>query len=120
VTARSLVLRLTDIVETIERIHGVLERMSLEGFESDWQGQWLVERRVEITSKASRHLTNELKTRHPEIPWRKVAGIGIILRHGYENIAAPVIWKLAQADLPLLAEVCRAELATALAREGDT
>ena len=37
-----------------------------------------------------------MKARHPEIPWQKVAAIGNVLRHNYENIAAPVIWKLAQ------------------------
>jgi len=28
-----------------------------------------------------------------------------VLRHNYENIAAPVIWKLAQTDLPALEKV---------------
>ena len=41
----------------------------------------------------------------------KVAGIGNILRHGYEVIAAPVLWKLVREDLPLLEQACRAELA---------
>ncbi len=50
---------------------------------------------------------------HPEIPWKKVARIGNVLRHNYERIAAPVIWKLAQADLAHLDKVCREELAKA-------
>jgi uncharacterized protein with HEPN domain len=108
--ARSLVPRLTDIVEAIARVHGVLENISLEAFETDWQRQWLVERGVEIISEASRHLTDEMKARHPEIPWQKVAAIGNVLRHNYENIAAPVIWKLAHADLPALQKACRDEL----------
>ena len=108
---RSLVSRLTDIVEAIERIHGVLENISLQEFETDWQRQWLVERGIEIISEASRHLTDEMKARHPEIPWQKVAAIGNVLRHNYENIAAPIIWKLAQADLPLLDKIYREELA---------
>ncbi len=94
--ARSLVPRLTDIVEAIERIQDVLKNISLEAFETDWQRQWLVQRGVEIISEASRRLTDEMKARHPEIPWQKVAAIGNVLRHNYENIAAPVIWKLAQ------------------------
>ena len=108
--ARSLVPRLTDIVEAIERIHDVLENISLQALETDWQRQWLVQRGVEIISEASRHLTDEMKARHPEIPWQKVAAIGNVLRHNYENIAAPVIWKLAQTDLPALAKVCCIEL----------
>lgn len=84
--------------------------LPLDVFEADWQRQWLVERGVEIISEASRHLPAELKARHPHIPWDKVAGIGNILRHNYENVAAPVMWKLAQADLAALESVCREEL----------
>ena len=73
--ARSLVPRLTDIVEAIERVHGVLENISLQAFETDWQRQWLVPRGVEMISEVSRHLTEEMKARHTEIPWLKVAGI---------------------------------------------
>jgi uncharacterized protein with HEPN domain len=117
VIKRSLIPRLTDIIEAIERINGVVGDISLEAFENDWQRQWLVERGVEIISEASRHLTDDLKARNPEIPWQKVAGIGNVLRHKYENIAAPVMWKLARADLPALENVCRAELA---AEEGES
>ena len=107
--ARSLVPRLTDIVEAIERIHDVLENISLQAFETDWQRQWLVQRGVEIISEASRHLTDEMKRAIRKSP-QKVAAIGNVLRHNYENIAAPVIWKLAQTDLPALEKVCRIEL----------
>lgn len=108
--ARSLIAPLTDIVEAIERIRDVLGDSPLETFESDWRRQWLVERGVEIISEASRRLTPELKARHPQIPWQKVAGIGNVLRHDYESIAAPILWKLAQDDLPALEKVCREEL----------
>jgi uncharacterized protein with HEPN domain len=81
--------------------------------EQDWEKRWLVERGVEILSEASRHLPDGVKARHPEIPWRKVAGIGNILRHSYERIAPDILWKLALDDLELLAVVCRQELALA-------
>ncbi|MHB8356141.1 MAG: HepT-like ribonuclease domain-containing protein [Vulcanimicrobiaceae bacterium] len=42
---------------------------------------------------------------------QKVAGIGNVLRHDYESIAASVMWKLAQDDLPALEKACREELA---------
>jgi uncharacterized protein with HEPN domain len=58
--ARSLVPRLTDIVEAIERIHDVLENISLQAFETNWQRQWFVQRGVEIISEASRHFTDDM------------------------------------------------------------
>jgi uncharacterized protein with HEPN domain len=111
VVARSLLPRLVDIIEAIERVNAALVDVSLEAFENDWRLQWLVQRGVEIISEASRHLPDDLKARNPEIPWQKVAGIGNVLRHNYESIAAPVLWKLVEADLPTLEKVCRCELA---------
>ncbi len=35
----------------------------------------------------------------------------------YENVAAPVLWKLVQADLPILEKACRSELAAEQGRE---
>jgi uncharacterized protein with HEPN domain len=104
------------MLEAIERIRGVLGDTPLEAFEADWERQWLVERGVEIVSEASRHLPPELKSRHPEIPWQKVAGIGNVLRHDYESIAAAVMWKLARNDLDALEQACRAELNAAEGR----
>jgi len=107
---RSAVPRLTDIVEATERIKLVLEGLTLETFENDWRRQWLVERGLEVISEASRRLPDELKARHRDIPWRNIAGIGNVLRHDYERVSAPIIWKLVIDDLPALESVCRQEL----------
>ncbi len=102
---------LTDMIEACARISGVLEDLSIEAFEADWQKRWLVERGLEIVSEASRRLPEAAKARHPEIPWPKVAGIGNILRHEYQRVAADVLWKLGRYDLPVLKRVCEEELA---------
>ncbi len=115
--ASSLVLRLMDIIEAIERIRGETAGVTLDAFEADWRKRWLVERGVEIISEASRHLTDELKSRHPEIPWPKVAGIGNVLRHEYERIAPDVLWSVTRDDLPPLEKVSHEELASEQARE---
>ena len=108
--AKSAIPRLLDMIEAIERIRLLLQDSSLACFETDWQKKWLVERGVEIISEASRHLSPELKARHADIPWRKVAGIGNVLRHNYESIAAPILWKMAHDDLLPLEQACRQEL----------
>jgi uncharacterized protein with HEPN domain len=99
-----------DMIEAIERIRVIVGDMALDAFETGWERQSLVERGIEIVSEASRGLPPELKARHATIPWRKVAGIGNVLRHDYESIAAPVMWKLARDDLDALEQACRAEL----------
>jgi uncharacterized protein with HEPN domain len=108
-TKRSVSLRLDDMIEAAERVSEVLGDLPIEALEADWQRDWLLQRGIEIISEASRHLPAELKARHPEIPWHKVAAIGNVLRHGYETIAAPILWKLVREDLPLLERACRTE-----------
>jgi uncharacterized protein with HEPN domain len=87
--APSLAARLTDIIEAIEHTHAEMAGVSIDAFEADWRKRWLVERGIEIISEASRHLTGEVRAQHPEIPRPKIAGIGNVLRHDCESIAAP-------------------------------
>lgn len=108
---RAALPHLADMIEAIERVREVLADQDLERFEADWRAQWLVQRGVEIISEASRRLPDDLKARHPSIPWRQVAGIGNVLRHDYGIVSAPVMWKLVRQDLVALEVVCRLELA---------
>ena len=116
-TKRSPVVCLTDIIEAIELIQTDMAGVTLDTFEADRRKRWLVERGIEIISEASRRLPPAMKTRHPKIPWPKVAGIGNVLRHEYEDIAHDVLWHVVHDNLPPLKKVCLDELATA--RESD-
>jgi uncharacterized protein with HEPN domain len=113
----SPIARLTDIVEAAEIIRNEMVEVTLDAFETDRRKRWLVERGVEIISEASRHLPGEMKTRHPEIPRPKVAGIGNVLRHDYQDVAHDVLWHVVRDNLPPLEKVCRDELAAEIARE---
>jgi len=105
------------MIEAAERVREVLGDLSIDDLEADWQRHWLIQRGIGIISEASRHLPKDIKARHPEIPWVKVAGIGNVLRHGYESVSAPVLWKLVREDLPQLEQACREELAAARASD---
>ena len=73
--------------------------------------------RLEIISEASRHLNDELKSRHPEVPCAKVAAIGSVLRHEYERIAYDVPGRVVTDALQPLEHACREELTRANAAE---
>jgi uncharacterized protein with HEPN domain len=117
VPSRSALPRLGDIIDAIERIRSVTTSISLDAFEADWQKRWIVERGAEIISEASRRLPDDLKARHPESPWSRVAAIGNILRHEYERIAPAVLWKMSLDELSPLERVCRFEYQQALDEE---
>lgn len=101
---------LTDILQAILRVRAKTNAMTLEAFKSDWEAQWIVERGLEIISEASRRLPDELKTRHRDIPWSRIAAIGNVLRHEYHRVAAPIVWQTVREQLGLLAAVCQEEI----------
>jgi uncharacterized protein with HEPN domain len=113
----SPVVRLTDIVDAIELIRVEMEGVPLQAFEPDRRKRWLVERGIEIISEASPRLPEAMKARHPTIPWPKVAAIGNILRHEYENVAHDVLWHVVHDNRPELDAVCRKQLAREQTRE---
>ena len=102
--------RLTDIVEAIEVIRSETAGLSLETFANSKVKRWIVERGIEIISEASRHLSPELKLRHPDIPWGKIAGIGNVIRHDYEHIDPDILWGVVVNRLAPLELACRLEL----------
>ncbi len=108
--AKSLLPRLDHMIEAIERIRAVTDEIDLATFEGDWRPRMIVERGLEIVSEASRHLPDDLKSRHPGIPWPRIAAIGNRLRHEYDDVLPDILWKVAREDLLALAQACKAEL----------
>jgi uncharacterized protein with HEPN domain len=93
---------LHDILEAIERIQEVTGGKALADFEQSWQMRWLVQRAIEIISEASRGIPDELKMTRQEIPWARVRDIGNVLRHQYEGISDPILWRVVEDELPRL------------------
>jgi uncharacterized protein with HEPN domain len=111
--------RIEDILQAIVRARGVMLGTSLDEFETDWEKRWLIERAIEIVSEASRHLGDDVWANQSAIPWKRIASIGNVLRHAYDQIAPDVLWNVVQTHFPPLEAACRAELPRILALEAD-
>jgi hypothetical protein len=61
-------------------------------------------------SEASRRIPDAWKSAYPEIPWQKIAGIGSVIRHNYENVNPTIIAELNGAPLAGLERVVLALL----------
>ena len=90
---------LTDIRDAIRRIERYTKDKTLASFRRDDLVNDAVERCLEIISEASRRLPEELKNRHADIPWRKVAGLGNVFRHEYDAVSTPLVWEIVQEHL---------------------
>ena len=67
-------------------------------------------RALEIISEASRRLPAAMKARHPEIPWRNVAGAGSVYRHDDDDVRQSDVWTTVHKHLPPLLAVVEDEL----------
>jgi uncharacterized protein with HEPN domain len=111
--AKTLVLpRLVDIATAIDNIEDAIDGKDLAAFTRDVVLQAAVERFIERISEASRHIPPELTDKYPQIPWADIRGIGNILWHQYQHVAANVIWKTATTSIPELGPVIAEMIAT--------
>jgi len=53
------------------------------------------------------HLTDDIKEKYQEIPWKQIKGMRNIAAHGYEEFDVDVLWQTLKSDLPLLCAYCR-------------
>ena len=80
-------------------------------FQADRQLYYAVTRCLEIISEASRRVDEEVRQRHPELPWRDIMSAGNVYRHVYGNVTEAEVWTTATKDLDVLLAAVEAELA---------
>jgi uncharacterized protein with HEPN domain len=74
---RSLRVWLVDIREEIAGIRDLTKNTDLVGFAGSWGMKRAVEHALLIIAEAAKHLPDELKDKHPEVPWPKFMALEI-------------------------------------------
>ncbi len=93
--------RLLDIQDAIAQIQKYADRIR-EGLQQDELVQVWVLHHLRILGEAARTLSEEVKRRHPDVPWKDIVGMRHVLVHGYFEIDVDVVAKVIEDDLPRL------------------
>lgn len=82
---------LIHIAECLQRICDYTKQ-GRDAFMSSSLVQDAVIRNFEIMGEAPKHISDELKERFPDIPWRRIAGFRDVLIHAYYKIKLEEVW----------------------------
>jgi len=59
-----------------------------------------VTRNLEIIGEAVKNIPVDVKKRHPDVEWKKIAGLRDILAHEYFGVDLKVLWDIIENKLP--------------------
>lgn len=94
-------LYLIHIAECIGRIEEYV-RGGRDAFMASTLVQDAVLRNLQTLAESSQRLSDDLKARHPDIDWRRIAGFRNVLVHDYLGVDTGLVWKIVENDLPPL------------------
>jgi len=100
VPRRDWKIRVTDILECIDRIACYTEDMTLAEFQGDNKTSDAVLRNLEIIGEAARHVPKEIQDRYPDLPWMEMRAMRNIVIHEYFGVNLNIIWHTINYNLP--------------------
>lgn len=93
---------LEDIIEAMELIILYSKGMTYKAFLTDRKTQDAVVRNFEVIGEAAKNISQDLKKKHPEIPWKNMAGLRDKLIHFYFGIDYQIVWTITRKEIPHL------------------
>lgn len=93
---------LEHISESIVIIEKYTKTLSKNKFFKYTDNQDKVIRRLEIIGEAVKNIPYSLRTKHPSVPWKKIAGLRDKLIHDYFEVELDLAWEVVKRDIPIL------------------
>jgi len=86
------------ITKSLNKVLAYIKDMSFEEFEENTMAQDACIRQFEIIGEATKRISEELKEKNPDIPWKDMAGMRDKLIHEYIDIDIAIVYKTAKED----------------------
>ena len=89
-----------DILEALGEVEDFTTGMQFEDFVEDKKTVNAVVRSLEVIGEATKKIPDNLRKKHSEIPWKRMAGMRDKLIHEYFGIDLEIVWEVVNNELP--------------------
>lgn len=93
---------LWDMLQAARDAAGIVANVTQESFLGDRMRMLALERSLELIGEAARRVSDVLRKKHPQIPWKEMIGLRNILAHDYGRIDHDKLYTTAVKEIPKL------------------
>jgi uncharacterized protein with HEPN domain len=93
---------LDDILQAIAEVRAFTRGFTYKSFSKDRRTINAVIRSLEVLGEAAKRIPEDVRANHPEIPWKRMAGMRDKLIHEYSGVDLEMVWDVAYEELPPL------------------
>lgn len=101
---RDFLLDILEFIDTIERNRPE----TFYDFMADEVVRAAIIHWVQTIGEAANGISEALRSRHGDVPWRQIVDMRNLLAHGYRFVDPAIVWEVVSRDLPKLATQIRA------------
>jgi uncharacterized protein with HEPN domain len=99
---------LDDMIDFAGKVLAYTDGLDQAGFAASGLTYDATLRNLELIGEAATHIPDEVRTAHPEIPWRIIIATRNRLIHGYLGIDDDTLWSIIRDDVPELLPMLKA------------
>ena len=92
----------SDILATAQELEEFTQGMDFASFAVDKKTVNAVIRSLEVMGEAAKRIPEGVRSKYPEIPWKRISGMRDKLIHEYSGVDLEILWAVIKQELPPL------------------
>jgi uncharacterized protein with HEPN domain len=102
--SRRYLLYLRDMEAACQRVGGFVEGLTQEAFCAHGMAYYAIVRNLEMIGEAAKGVPDEVRKRHPQVEWARIARARDIIAHHYFALEDETLWEMTTVHVPRLLE----------------